>query len=96
METSLAIGPEGKLKFDIADGKIEISTEYTGKDLSAGAFIATTPEQLVSALAEIIPGDSGLEKGVLGMLRMGLEAAMSTTDPKKVAAAIEAGRDLKA
>lgn len=96
MEKQLTMSKEATLKFEIKDGKIRIASLYDGKDLSAGAFIATSPEQLCSALAELIPGDSGIEKGILGALRMGLEAAMTTTDPNKVAAAAEAGKDLKA
>lgn len=95
MEKAIAMGKEAQFKFEVKDGKIRIGTAYDGKDLSAGMFIATTPEQLVSALAEIIPGDSGIEKGILGALRMGIEAAMTTTNPAKVAAAAEAGKDLK-
>lgn len=95
MEKQIAIGKEAKLSFEIKDGKIQISTAYAGKDLAGGAFIATSPDQLCSALAELIPGDSGLEKGFIGALRMGLEMAMTTTDPQKVAAAMDAGKDLQ-
>lgn len=69
------VGPETVLKAQVIDGKIEFSADYVGKNLSSGAFIAATPEQICSALAGLIPGDSAAEHAALAVVKMALEAA---------------------
>ncbi len=56
------LGPQGKLKVAIVNGKIKLSVDYDGKQLDAGAFIASDSDMLVDALLALIPGDSPFEK----------------------------------
>ncbi len=93
METQIEVGPEAKLKFEMKDQKIQISTQYEGTDLSAGAFIATSIDQFCHAVGQVLHHDNPIEHGILAALRMGLTMAMSTSDPMKIAAAAQQGRD---
>jgi hypothetical protein len=96
MQTAIDVGPEAKLAFSVIDDQLQIVATYGGKQLTAGAQIAMTIDQLCEALAALIPGDSALEKGFIGSLRVGLGLANTKTDPAKLAAALEAGKDLQA
>ena len=70
------VGPEAELKIDGADGKLRISLDYAGADMSAGLFVATTPDQLCNALAKLIPGDSSAEAIALGVVKGALELSL--------------------
>lgn len=70
------IGPEANFKLEGANGKLRVSVSYSGKDMDAGLFAEITPDQLVDALAALIPGDSAVEVGALAALKLGLKAAI--------------------
>jgi hypothetical protein len=77
MELVKPIGTEAEFKAEAAGGVLKLSVQYNGKDVSAGAFLQTTPAQVVDALAKLIPGDSVVEQGALAALKLGLQAACS-------------------
>lgn len=70
------VGPETVLKIEGADGNLKLSADYAGADLSAGAFIQTSPAQLCAALAKLIPGDSTAEHVALSVVQGALELAL--------------------
>jgi hypothetical protein len=70
------IGAEGDLKAEAVNGKLQLSATYEGTDLSAGAFIAATPAQLVQALGKLIPGDSAAEHAALAVIQGALDLAV--------------------
>lgn len=63
------IGPETKVKAEIANGGIKLSVDYVGKQVGAGAYVTTSSDQLLDALGDLIPGDSSLEKGAIALLK---------------------------
>lgn len=71
-----SIGPETKLKASIVEGKIRLQADYDGKQVDAGAYIASDVDSLVDALAELIPGDSALEKSIFGLVKVALKAVV--------------------
>lgn len=79
VKMDVKVGSEADLKAEAVNGKLQLSAQYQGVDLSAGAFIAATPAQLVTALAKLIPGDSAAEHAalavVLGALDLAVKAA---------------------
>lgn len=70
------IGPETKLSIVGEDGAMKMSIDFVGTDLSAGAFIKTTPQQLCDALAKLIPGDTSAEAIALGIVKGALDLAI--------------------
>lgn len=66
------LGPETKLKLEIVAGKLKMSADYVGTDLAAGAYIATTGDQLVDAIGKLIPGDSAAEHAALAVVKLAL------------------------
>ncbi len=76
MDTKL--GSEGALKAEAVNGKLQLSAAYEGVDLSAGAFIAATPAQLIQALGKLIPGDSAAEHAALAIIEGALSLAVKT------------------
>ena len=70
------IGPETTLKAEALGGKLKLSTEYSGVDLDAGAYVAATPDQLCNALAKLIPGDSAAEHAALAVVKGALDLAV--------------------
>lgn len=74
METS--VGPETKLKAQGVDGKIKLSADYEGADVSAELSISATPDQICKALADLIPGDSGAEHAALAVVKGALDLAV--------------------
>ena len=69
-----ALGPEAKLKAEMLEGKIKLSIAYDGKQLDGGAWVAADSDQLVDALAELIPGASPFEQAAVAVLKMALKA----------------------
>ncbi len=67
METK--IGSEGKFVATMKEGKIVLAVEYDGKQMDAKIEIAVGANELVDALANIVPGDSALEQSIAALLK---------------------------
>ncbi len=68
------IGPEAKLKIELAAGKLKLSADYDGKQVDASLSISTDSDLLVDAIMELIPGDSPFERVMGDLLRVALKS----------------------
>ncbi len=64
------VGPETKVTAEVVGGQIKLSVAYTGAQVTGGAFVSSSSDQLLDAIAALIPGDSAVEQGAIGILKM--------------------------
>lgn len=71
----LKVGPEGKAKLELVNGKVVVSGLLDTKGLDVEVKLSLEGIYFCDELAKLIPGDSAIEAFALGALKSAIIAA---------------------